>query len=168
MSFNAAFSILPTADPAVFILTDTSTGSDMNLTGRTISLFQTDGSLLVPAIPWPIANSSISLNVLPTDMALNISVSWASSSPLAPPSSYIYTQIYAFVKYAQQFLYSWTQEQQANPAITQDQNFYKNKLIVFCEILSAQNAIETGSDIFAAQAAIERYLYIMANSNYYF
>lgn len=168
MAFNSIFTITPTASPSTFILTDTSSGSDPNLTGRLISLYTASGALLVPAISWPIADSTISLDVLEQDIALNISVTWSSSSPLPSPSTYIYTQIYAFVKYGQNFVYNLTQYQESNPSVVQDTNWYANKLQLLCEILSAQNAIDTGESQFSAQMCIDRYQYLITNENYFF
>lgn len=168
MSFVASFSITPTASASTFILEDTSVGSDAGLTGRTIYLYQSSGQLLVAAIPWAIGNATISLDVLEQDYALNVKVDWASSSPLAPPSTYTYSLIYAFVKYGQQFVYSLTQQQESNPSIVQDTNFYGNKLIVICLILSAQNAIDIGESLFSAQNCIALYQNYLVNSNYYF
>lgn len=168
MAFNSSFSIALTANASTFVLTDTSSGSDGNLTGRTIYLYTTSGNLLVAAIPWAIGDSTISLDVLEQDVALNIRVDWASSSPLASPSTYTYSQIYAFVKYGQQFVYSLTQQQESNPSIVQYTNFYGNKLIVICLILSAQNAIDIGESLFSAQNCIALYQNYINNSNYYF
>lgn len=168
MSFVAAFSITPTASASTFILEDTSVGSDMNLTGRTVYLIETNGQYLVFPIPWAIGQSTITINVLTQDISLNVRVLWNSSSPLAPPSTYIYEQVFAFTQYGEDFLYSLTQQQTANPTIVQDTNYYSNKGIVRTEIDSAINAIEIGKDQFSAQNCIARYNAMINNENYLF
>ncbi len=168
MAYNASFDIEINSNPSTFTLVDSSTGSDPNLTGRLIYIYKTDGNLLTSPIPWPIANSSISLDVLSQDYALNIRVDVLSSDPLPTPSTYTYSQIEAFVKYGKDFLYNLTQYQQSNPSVVQDKDWYNNKVTVFCEILSAQNAIEDGEDVFGAQQCISRYQQYINNQNDYF
>jgi len=168
MSFIASFSITPTASPSTFILEDTSAGSDAGLTGRTIYLYTVSGSLLVAAIPWAIGNSTITLDVLQQDIALNIRVDWASSAPLSPPSTYTYSQIFAFVKYAQDFVNELTQDQASDLSLTQDTDWYNNKLKVICLILSAQFAIDYAENLGNAQMCISLYQPYINNKNYYF
>lgn len=168
MAFNASFEIIPSNNPSLIILSDNSTGSDAGLTGRTIYIYDATGNLFVPAVSWAIANTSITLDILSSDQALNIRCDWASSAPLSPPSSYTYSKINAFVLYGQQYAYSLTMDQAANPSIAQDQNFYQNKLQLFCEILAAQNAIDIGASVFNAQLCIDRYTYLINNSQYFF
>lgn len=76
MAFNGSFQISQTSDVTSFIITDNSTGSDPNLTGRTISLFLADGSLLGGStIDWPIGEGSIkTISLLTRDYSLNIKV----------------------------------------------------------------------------------------------
>lgn len=164
MPITPSFAIIPSNSPSLVILSDTSTGSDVTLTSRTVYIYQSDGTLFVPAVTWAIADSSITLDILSSDEALNIRVDWATTIPAA----YTYSKINAFVKYGQQFIYSQTQAQTANPSIAQDQNFYQNKLQLLCEVLSAQNAIDTGGDQFAASLCIARGTYLIQNSNMFF
>ena len=88
MAFNSAFTVTSLIVPGDIVLNDTSTGSDSNLTGRTISLFQSDGSLLTGGtIDFPLSSgSSITLDVLDVDACLLILITWQSSSPLPSPS----------------------------------------------------------------------------------
>jgi len=167
MPFNAAFEIVPSSNPELVILQDTSIGDDPNLTGRTITLYDADGSVYETA-EWAAGDGSITLAILPRDVALNVSVSWASSDPLPDPSTYTYSQIHAFMRHEQNYAYHLTQLQTANPSIAQDANFYNNKLRLLCEILSATNAIEIGEDLFAAQMCIQRGNYLIENPLNYF
>lgn len=168
MAFNGLFTATATANASTIILEDVSTGSDGGLTGRTINIYQTSGQLLVAEIAWPIADDTITLDILQQDVAVNIVVNWQSSSPLAPPSTYVYSLIKAFVKYGQQFLYNLTQYQQSNPSVVQDVNWYSNKTKLFCLIESALNAITDGEDVFGAQSMISQYQLLINYQNYYF
>lgn len=165
MALTPSFAIIPSNDPQLVVLEDTSTGSDVLVVSRTVYIYGPDGSLFVAPVTWPIANASISLAILSTDASLNIRVDWLS---VAPAVLYTYSKINAFVKYEQQYIYQLSQEQTANPSIAQDTNFYQNKLQLLCEVLSAQNAIDIGQDQFAASLAIARGTYLIQNSNMFF
>lgn len=164
MSFNGNFAISVTSDPSVVVLTDSSTGSDGNLTGRTVTLYKTDNSVLYTT-SWPIGQSSITINPLDKDYALNVSVVWTSSSPLAPPSTYTKAIIYAFVGYGQQYSNTLLQFLTTNQQMVNDQSWYMNFLILILEIQNAQNAISVGANLGNAQAAILRYQLLLTNSN---
>ncbi len=167
MPYNAAFSISESSNPSVVVINDTHTGSDPNLTGRTLTFYNADGSVYTTA-NWPIGNSSITLSILPKDVALSISLSVNSSDPEPDPSTYTYSLIYAFLQHSKQYLYYLTQLQTENPSITQDPNYYNNKTRLFCEVMSAENAISIGEDVFAADQCIERANYLVANPLNYF
>lgn len=168
MSFNASFSIAVTSDPSAIVLTDNSTGSDTNLTDRTINLFKTDNSQLVAAIDWPIGESSITINPLDKDYALNVSVVWTSSSPLPPPSTYTKSIIYAFVGYGEAYTNTLLQFLATNQQMVNDQSWYANFQILILEIQNAQNAISLGANLGNAQAAILRYQLLLTKANDYF
>lgn len=166
--FNASFIITKTADPSTFIITDNSSGSDPDLTGRVIYLYTANGSLLVPAITWPIGQSSYTFTGLEQDVALNVRVEWSSSNPLPDPSTYTYSELNYFVQFGEQFLYGLTQQQTANPSIVQDTTYYANKGIVRTEIDSAINAIDVGNDLAGSEYCIARYTAMMNAQNYLF
>lgn len=128
MAFNGSFQISQTSDVTSFIITDNSTGSDPNLTGRTISLFLADGSLLGGStIDWPIGEGSIkTISLLTRDYSLNIKVDWTSSSPLPPPSTYTLTALYTFTGNTITFIYGLIQQLAALPNLQNDTNYYTN------------------------------------------
>lgn len=163
--FNGNFSIGVTTLPSQIVLTDSSTGSDTNLTDRQILIYKTDGSLLVPAIDWPIAQSSITISPLDKDYALNLVVNWVSSSPLAPPSTYTKALIYPFVGYGVQESNTLLQFLATNQQMVNDQSWYLNFTILLLEIQNAQNAINVGGNIGNSQAAILRYQLLLTNAN---
>jgi hypothetical protein len=157
--------------PSTVVLTDTSTGSDVTITQRRVYIIQANGTNLVPAgtttdyIQWSIANSTISLDVLAQDSALSILVQWLNVSNVVVQSK---TTSFAFTAYSETFYYGLTQSQVANSNLTASTNWYQNKMMLRVEIDSASQAIIFASDIFTAQAALNRATYITSNSNYFF
>lgn len=169
MSFNGNFSISQTSDIQSFIITDTSSGSDVNLTNRVISLFLADGSLLGGStINWPIgegANKTISLLI--RDYSINVKVDWISSSPLPTPSTYSLTSLFTFVGNSQTFVYSLIQQLAALPALNNDTTYFEYLSQLQTEIDSATTAGSYG-DIAAAQACLDRSYFIILNQANFF
>lgn len=165
MSLTPSFTIGQNSNPAALILTDTSTGSDVNVVDRTININKSDGTPLTGPIDWPIAQSSITITPLDKDYALDIIVTWNNSSGIA-----IYTvdQIFAAVQYAEKFYYGLTQQQSIAPSKLQDQQYFENKSILRTLIDSALQAISVGVDLFSAQVSITEYQQMMANPTLYF
>lgn len=168
MAFNSDFTIAVSSDVSAIILADSSTGSDPDLTGRTINLYKSDGTLLTGSIDWPIAESSITINPLFQDFALNIVVIWTSSSPLPPPSTYTKSYIYSFVGYGQQYANTLLEFLATNQQMVNDQGWYLNFMTLLLEIQNAQNAISIGANLGNAQAAITRYQKLITNKSFYF
>ena len=165
MAFSPSFTITPLSNPASFTIQDTSTGSDVAITDRVITLYNVDNSVF-GVFDFPLSSgSSITLLPLITDVALNVKVSWNNSSGV---SLYTSTQIYAFTQYGEQFYYQLTQNQTSNPNIVVDFNYYINKLKLRVELDSAVQAINTGSDIYSAQGCINRYNFLINNQNFFF
>jgi hypothetical protein len=169
MAFNGNFTVSQGTDTSGFTLTDTSTGSDINLTGRTVSLIKTDGTLLGGAtINWPIGQSSITVtNVLDKDYSLSILVVWTSSSPLPSPSTYTKTIINTFLGYINNFIYGLIQQLTAQPDIKIDRFFYANLSKIQTEADNANQAT-TFNDQFSAQGAVLRAQYLITNKAYNF
>ena len=157
--------------PSVITLTDTSTGSDVTIAKRRIYLLQANGTMLVPAgtlttyIEWPLANTSISLNVLSQDSALSITVQWMNAGNTVVTSK---TISFAFTAYNETFYYGLTESQVANANLTASTNWYQTKMILRVELDSAYQAISFASDIFSAQAALNRATFISTNQSYFF
>jgi len=168
MAFNAAFTVTSTIVPGSFTINDTSIGSDSNLTGRTISLYQADGSLLTGAtINFPLsAGSSITLS-LSVDACLQIVITWQSSSPLPPPSEYSASGLYLFRGFSMQFLDQQIGAIQSNPSILQDTGFYNSLGILQTEIDNAVQAASTGQQA-SSQAALSRIQYLITHQNNFF
>lgn len=166
MAFNGSITITSLIVPGGFTLNDTSTGADVNLTGRTISLFQADGTLLGGStINFPLsAGASITLNVLSVDLCLLILVTWQSSSPLPPPSSYSFSGIFNFVGNSRAFLDQQIGAIQSNPSILNDNGFDKSLGQLINNIDCSIQAASTGQQS-SAQAALSRIQNMIVNQN---
>jgi hypothetical protein len=157
--------------PSVITLTDTSTGSDVTIASRRVYLLQANGTFLVPAgtttdyIVWDLVDTSISLDVLSQDTALSITVQWMSGIDTVVTSK---TISFAFTAYNETFYYGLTESQVANSNLSASTNWYQTKLVLRVELDSADQAITFASDIYSAQAALNRATYISTNQAYFF
>ena len=154
--------------PDELILTDTSSGSDVAITQRRVYIQDAEGNYLVESGTttdyevWAYADSSIILDVLTQDTACNITVQWLDVNNVV---LYTKTTLYAATMNGETFYYSLTQSQTSQPLIINDTFYYTNKMILRVEIDSADNAVEYGSDIYAAQSAMDRYTNLINNSS---
>lgn len=157
--------------PSVITLTDTSTGSDGSITSRRVYLLQANGTFLVPAgtttdyVVWDLVDTSIDLDVLSQDTALSITVQWMSNTNTVVTSK---TISFAFTAYNETFYYGLTESQVANSNLSASTNWYQTKLVLRVEIDSADQAITFASDIYSAQAALNRATYISTNQALFF
>lgn len=170
MAITASFSVSQNVIyPNIVIATDTSTGSDVNITSRRIYVQNSVGDYLVPSgtttdyTQWSYANSSISLDILTSDAAVSITVQWLDVSNVV---LYTSTETYCLALYNKQFLYELVQGMQ--PSITLDTNYNPNIANLWVAILSAENAVEVGGDITASQAALDRATFLRLQQNLYF
>lgn len=172
MSFTGSFSAVQSADGLTLTITDTSTGSDPNLTERRVYLNLIDGTTLIPQgngtpyILWPIAAGPLVLPILKRDYSININVQWLSSSPL-PSSVYSVFQLITFVNNIMLFYYSLTQLQAANEQLTNGSGYFNNKVKLLVFINDATNAT-TYNDQFSAQQSLNRAYELQTNANVYF
>ena len=159
--------------PTLIFLTDTSTGTDVTIAKRRIYLLQSNGTYLTPTgtpagtdyINWALADTTISLNVLIQDTALSITVQWLTSGDVVVANK---TTSFAFTAYNETFYYGLTESQVANANLTASTNWYQTKMILRVELDSAYQAISFASDIFSAQAALNRATFISTNQSYFF
>jgi len=163
--------------PNIITATDTTVGTDTTITKRRIYLLQSNGTYLVPTgtltdySDWAITNTTtrapltINLDVLTQDTALSITVEWLTAGNTVMGSV---TTSYAFTAYNETFYYGLTESQVANSNLTASTNWYQTKLILRVEIDSATQAITFASDIFSAQAALNRATFITNNQSFFF
>jgi hypothetical protein len=157
--------------PSIITLNDTSTGSDVTIASRRVYLLQANGTFLVPAgtttdyVVWDLVDTSIDLDVLSQDSALSITVQWMSGLNTVVTSK---TISFAFTAYNETFYYGLTESQVANSNLSASTNWYQTKLVLRVEIDSADQAITFASDIYSAQAALNRATYISTNQALFF
>jgi hypothetical protein len=169
MAFSGDYSASQGLDVQSFQLTDTSTGSDPNLTTRSISLYKTDNTLLGDAvIPWPLSDgATITINgLLLRDYSLNIVCNWSSSSPI-PGSSYTKSSIVTFTGNSNEFAYGLLQQIAAQQNITNDTGFLYNLALINSDIRNADRAT-TYADQGNSQAALDRIYYFIVNQSKFF
>lgn len=168
MAFNGAVTISSLISPGQFVITDASTGSDPNLIGRTISLYQASGELLNGStVDWPLSDGSTKTITISVDLCLLIVVQWASSSPLPSPSTYSTSGLYLFRGYSLQFLDQQIGAIQSNPNILKDTNFRDSLKDLHNEINNAIQAASTGQQA-SAQRALSSIQNLINNQNFYF
>lgn len=175
MAFAGNFTITPDAtDPTSFVITDTSVGSDTNITDRQIFLYQSNGSLLLPAgsttnyIDWPLPLATpLAINgLISPDYSLNIQVNWISSAPISG-STYTQTLLYTFYGNTELFINGLIQQIAANPQLENSYNFMGNLAKMYVYLQNAQNAT-TFMQQFSAQGALNQCQNLIVNASLYF
>lgn len=173
MSFTPSFAYSQTLGyPGNINFTDTSTGSDSNITGRRIYIQIAGGTFLVPNgidtqyNEWPLANTSITLiNVLSKDYATITTVQWIDVDGNVLYDS---QQLIGFTLFNEQFSYQLSQQLTGNPLNVNDNNFFETRSELRDCIDSGNQAINFFSDLYNAQQCYDRGTEIRINSVYYF
>lgn len=173
MAFSGNFTVTPTSDPAIFILTDVSTGTDNTITGRQVFLIQSDNTYLVPDgtltnyIVWPIADSSITINALKVDTALNVVVDWITPTPNIG-NDYEQVILVCFDGFGNQAGFNLLTDINSNPVIIQDTNYFYNLIKFTCLIVGAENAVTVGGAITLSQELLDMETYMQQNETILF
>lgn len=150
-SFTVSFNI---TTPSIVTLTDNSTGTDTNITSRTVTIQTYDGSFLTPTgnvgntILWSLASgNTIAIDCLDKDYAVLITVNWIGGS------SILYTKTIAieFNSYARIYRYSLLKAQASNPLLINNKNFFSVESNLTTFIDGAVEAVVIASDITLAQ-----------------
>lgn len=176
MAFNGNFGVVQNSDLASLTFTDTSTGSDTNLTARRIYPRNSAGVLVLPSgntsgyIDWPLPlGTALTVDLLSKDLALNIQVIWISSSPLAPPSTYDITNLNVFTKYTKTFIYNRSQDLAAQESLRNDSQWFNSYSQLQSNVDTAELCGTTDIlDIQAAQTALDQAFYLMSHQNLFF
>lgn len=174
MAFEGNF-VVAQLSPSTIQLTDTSTGSDTNLTSRYIYLYTYNNSTIVPSgtttayIVWDINDTEITLDdILDTDYCLNITVVWNSSSP-DPSGTYTKNNAYCFKDYNEEFMLALVSETNvALPAIVNSNSFVYNWMQMRLYVEEAKEAIDNASDVMNGQLLLNLANNMRDNQNYYF
>ncbi len=174
MAFVPLFSVTQSsADFSEVSAQDLSTGSDVAITQRRIYFTKSNGDYLTTDVAnvagyfqWALATNPLVVEeLLDTDYSLNIVVQWLDVSNTV---LYSKTVLYDFNAYEQYFLYNLTTAQASNPQLLDNSNFYLSKVTLRCQVDDAIQAVELGSDIFSAQAANNRGMYITQHPQIFF
>src|ERR1700733_5475348 len=151
MPLVPSFSIAATSNLGQILVSDTSTGSDGSIVDRVITLYNS-AQTVIGTYDFPLsAGSSILITPFTTDTAVNATINWNYTGGV---SMYNYSVLYAYTQYAEQYFYTLTQQQQADPAFLNDQQYFQNKSKLRTLIDSATQSIAVGQDILSANTAI--------------
>lgn len=160
MAITPNFTIVQSlGEPSIVELTDTSTGSDGNITQRRAYLRKADGTFLVPSgtsteyVAWGYSDSSIEINALDKDYGLAITVQWLDVSNAV---LYDKTINAGLTLYNETEDYGRTQKLSGNPLLVNDDDFWERKMLLRNNIDSGNQAISFASDLFAAQQCYDR------------
>jgi len=165
----------PFGFPNQILLTDTSTGSDTNVTVRYVYVQMPNGEYLVEEGTttnyevWDYTDISITLDLLSKDSAVTITVEWADNS-VSNPGVVLYSKVYnfGFTEYNETFDYGLTQMLTANPMLINDNKFFSHKSDLRTSIDSGNQALTLVADLYAAQQCYDRATNLRLNSQYYF
>ena len=169
MALNPSFLTSQTIGaPSIIHFEDNSTGSDGAIVGRRIYLQKADGTYLVPDgtttdyIVWALVDTTIDVNVLPVDMALNVRVDWVATGGSV---LYTLTKLQLYQLYSNTFYYNTIQLQASMPNVINDSNYWGNVSELQSYIDNAVQAVALGGDIAAAQNACDKATYLISNQN---
>lgn len=148
------------SDPSYATFTDTSIGSDVALTERRIYVRLANGNYLTSAGEstteayevWAIGDVTKTYSFLPRSEAPLITVNWMTGATVSYTKAA--TACFDFADYI--FALGLTMAQVANNNITQDNDWYANKMKLLVNIKDAENAILYISDTTLAQNALDR------------
>lgn len=160
------------SSPSIVTFTDDSTGSDAGLTSRRIYIELADGTWLttsgisttVAYTLWPIAQTSINLDILSSSTAASVTVDWMTNST----ATYTKTQACEWILYDVLFLFELLSSQTSNPAIIADTDYYSNFLNMIVNLYASEIAIEDMDDIYSAQSSLDRNQNYINNQSLYF
>lgn len=171
MPLSTAFSVSQSANtPQSVTVTDTSTGSDVNITGRRIYVQDAYGNYLtgdgtINYTVWVLANASITLPILTEDIACNIIVEWIDVT-----NAVLYTlnNNYPLAEFNKQFLFYLIQLQGLTPGIVNDANYSGSIAVFWTNIIGGINAVTFGNDLAGAQNCFNRATSMRLQENNYF
>lgn len=172
MSFTPNFECFqPLGDNSVITIQDTSTGSDGSIAARRVYLRTTAGTFLVPQgtstqyTAWALVNTSIDIDCLDKDYALDVVVQWVDSGGGV---LYDKTVLNGFTSYNEDFDLGLSSLLAANYKLFSDNNYFLHKSQLRDAIDSGDKAISRGGDIAKAQACYDVGTAIRTNSQYNF
>lgn len=170
MALTVSISVSQNAgNPNSFVISDTSTGSDPGITSRRVYLYKADNTTLVNSgtttayTLWPIADSTITMDVLTRDTALMFVIQWMTGTSV----TYTLTAYYAFTAYTNTFMYSLSVDQSTNPTIISATDFFANKTKMYSFLKEVGTSISF-NDTVKAQLALDLAYNMIVNQQLYF
>lgn len=170
---TASFSVTESlAIPNQITLTDTSVGDDAGLTSRRIYLTLANGNWLTEDgeseteayTEWPIADSSITLDILEQSTAANITVGWYTGST----RTYVAQDEFCFNLFDYIAGLQILQGNTSSPDQVQDNGYYMNMIQFIVNLFNEEMAIEYGGDVYSSQSAMNRNALMINNMSFYF
>lgn len=169
-SFTSSESL---SSPENVTFVDTSTDPPVGLTSRRIYIRLVNGNWLTTAgesttevyETWPIADTSITLDLLTQSTSADVTVKWMTGSTVTDE---VVDEPMEWDLYDYLFGLELIQGQTATPAIIQDQNYYSNFFQFITNIWCSESAIIYGEDIYSSQGFLNRNQNMIANSDFYF
>jgi hypothetical protein len=160
------------ANPAILNFTDLSTGTDGTIVTRHISILLPNGTYLVQAgttTTYELWNgfpgtTAIALNLIPRSVSATITVEWWNGSAA------VYSKIKKYTLDLHDYVFGLglTLDQVANNSITQDTDWYNNKMKLIVNDADAENAILFGNNTTLAQNSLDRNYNMIINQSKYF
>jgi len=157
--------------PETIVVTDTSTGSDGAITSRRVYITDAYNNYIVPEgtttdyVAWDYADSSINIECLTKDYAVEILVQWLDGSNNVLYDS---NSLYGFTSFNEDFAYQLTGYLANNYKRTADNGFNDNASNLRLYIDSGDQAISRGGDLMKAQACYDLATNLRTNSQYIF
>ena len=151
---------------------DTSVGTDLNLTARQIAILLANGNYLTTAgesatiayETWPIADSSIELNLLTKSTVGLVTVNWLTGSTV----TYTKTILCEWDLYDYVFLFGLLSTQTSYPARTDNVGYWQNSFKMITNLFQSEQAVELMDDLYSSQASLDRNFYMISNQSNFF
>lgn len=144
--------------PSIVQVTDTSTNVTGTITQRRVTISNAYGEYLtgdgnVNYTAWPLADQSISLDILDEDIGANVLVQWLDVDNNVVESL---TDQFPLPQFNKQFFYQLVQNQGLKPTILADTNYDSDSVNFYMNIVGGINAVELYDDIAACQNCFNR------------
>ena len=172
MAFIQNFTIAQTlGNPGIINLTDTSTGVDATIISRKVYLITNASIYLVPTgtstsfITWAIGSTSIAIDALKKDMALNIRVDWNNVSGT---TLYTKTILSNFQMYNSNFNYQLVNDEANGLASLNSPNWLTSRMKLYVSLRDANVAVTDMSSITNGQNANDRGTFLRLNLNNFY
>lgn len=171
MALSPAFTVSQSAIATnQFTVTDTSTGSDVTIVARRITVTNSAGNPLtgngtVNYDDWALIDVALTLTFLTEDIGADILVEWIDINGNTVVSL---DNTYPLSEIGKQFFYYLLQAQGLKPGIVMDANYFTNLNVFWINIIAGDHAVTFGNDIAAAQNCYNRETEMRLKQNLFF